>query len=75
MRVIGHLWFESPGAMPHSKTYPSIQAVLGDFESMRETHNRFGGGQPVGMVYDPECDYPLFGLELGPRGGIRRVAT
>lgn len=73
MKVLASLWFSSPGASPDIEPFDSIAAVITEFHSMRDSWERFGGSPPVGAIYSVgDTDYPLYILEVTPRGAIRK---
>ena len=74
MKVVAALWFESPGAHAENETFRSVQEVLDEFASMRDTWNRYGGSKPVGVIYHPDSlDYPMYTLEVSDRGATRKT--
>lgn len=76
MIVDASMWFEFPGTIAEIRTYASIQAVKLDFTSMVDTYERYGGSKPVGCIYSyGDWDYPIYTIELGPRGGVRLGRT
>ncbi len=73
MKVKASLWFVFPGTIAEIRLFNSVKEVLAQFRRMRDDSMRFGSGEPVGVVY-AKGSYDIdFTLEVGPRGGIRRI--
>lgn len=54
----------------------SIGHAIDLFRDWVDEVNRYADMRSaVAYVFFDECDYPEFGLEVGPRGGIRRTRT
>lgn len=70
MRVRAAMWYSSPCAIPDMLTYPSIKAVDEDFAAMVRDYERYGGAEPVGVIYPYDSDEPIYALSLGSRGGV-----
>ena len=73
MKCRAALWFSMPGAVPYTQTYPSMKAVLEDMERMVEDWLRFGGAEPVGVIYAYDSDTELYNLKVSRNGVIRRT--
>lgn len=71
MKVQAALWFSSPGAHSEVKEYPSIQAVKEDFENMLDCYRKYGGSEPVGLIYQIDGDYPIWALEMTKRETLK----
>ena len=51
----------------------SIAHAIDIFKDWIEEVNQYAGKRDaLAIVYHEQCDYPEFGLEVGPRGGIIR---
>jgi hypothetical protein len=52
----------------------SINQAIDIFKDWSEEVDRYADKRnALAYVYDEQCDYPEFGLHVGPRGGIVRT--